>query len=729
MILANEATYYKNSEKIITQGKTEANIQSKYLITSKNLTYLYDKKILSSQNKTKLQDQKSQVYFADRFNYSIDEEIIKGQNILVITNYNLPKSDKFFLDDASINLKENKFIAKKTKIEVHKDVFNNSENDPRIMGESSSGSKEFTIINKGVFTSCKRNDDCPPWSIESELIKHDKIQKIINYENAVLKIYDFPVFYFPKFFHPDPSVKRQSGLIKPAINNSNILGTSVSLPYFKVISESKDFTFTPTIFEKDTFMSTIEYRQKNQNSSLIADFGFVSGYKSSTSNKKNSLSHLFFDYDLDLQLEKYNSSNLKTSFTQVSNDAYLNIFDQYITKSNLRPNDFNKLINEIKLSLDHENYNFQAGFQSFENLQIKKQSDRYQYVLPYYNFDRQISQNYFNGSLFFNSNGNNVLDSTNKVETNIINNLTYNSLDYVSKLGLKNNFGVTIKNLNSIGKKTSKYKSSPQIELVSLYNADISFPLIKATKNTKNFLTPKLSFRFNPDNMKNYTASERIIDAHNAFAINRLGLTDTLESGKSVTLGLDFKKERKINLEQINNYFELKLATIIRDREEKSIPAKSTINKKNSNLFGSITNKFSENMKLTYNFSLDNDFNTLEYNNINTTFSINNVISEFNFIEENGDRGDSNIFASSISYGLDDNNFLSFETRRNRKLNLTEFYDLVYEYKNDCLTAGIKYNKTYYSNGDLKPTENLLFTVTLFPLTIYEHDVKDLLIN
>jgi len=53
----------------------------------------------------------------------------------------------------------------------------------------------------------------------------------------------------------------------------------------------------------------------------------------------------------------------------------------------------------------------------------------------------------------------------------------------------------------------------------------------------------------------------------------------------------------------------------------------------------------------------------------------------------------------------------------------------VYEYKNDCLTAGIKYKKTYYSDGDLKPTENLLFTVTLFPLTTYEHDVKDLLIN
>jgi LPS-assembly protein len=229
--------------------------------------------------------------------------------------------------------------------------------------------------------------------------------------------------------------------------------------------------------------------------------------------------------------------------------------------------------------------------------------------------------------------------------------------------------------------------------------------------------------------MKNYTVSERTIDAHNAFAINRLGLSDTLESGRSLTLGLDFKKKRKNNLEKINNYFEFKIATVIRDENETFIPNISTINKKNSNLFGAVTNKLSENVKISYDFSLDNDFNTLEYNDINTTFSINNFMTKFNFIEANGERGDSNILASSISYELDDNNFLSFETRRNRKLNLTEFYDLVYEYKNDCLTAGVKYKKTYYSDGDLKPTENLLFTVTLFPLTTYEHDAQDLLTN
>ncbi|MBD1134500.1 organic solvent tolerance protein [Pelagibacterales bacterium SAG-MED48] len=729
LILANDATYYKNLEKIITNGDTEAFIQSRYIINSKDVTYLHNDKILSSQHKSKIKDQDSQVYFAEKFNYLINEEIIKGEKFLIITNYNLPKSDKFFLEDGIINLKNKKFIAKDTKIKIHKNIFANTENDPRIEGVSSKGDENITIINKGVFTSCKKNDTCPPWSIQSDIIKHDKIKKTLNYKNAVLKIYDFPVLYLPKFFHPDPSVKRQSGLLQPEINDSNVLGGSLTLPYFKVISENKDLTLTPIWFDTDTLMSSLEYRQENKNSNFLSDFAFVNNYQSYTTKKTNSLSHLFLKYNLDLSLENFNSSDLNISIQKVSNDTYLNVFDQYITKSKLRPGNFNQLTNNAVLNLDHQNYNFETGVLSYENLRIKKQSDRYQYVLPYYNFNKNISQNYFDGNLSFGSSGNNVLNNTNKLETNIINNITYNSLDFISNLGFKNNFGINLKNLNSIGKKSTKYKSITQSELISLYNMDVSMPLIKESEISKNLLTPKLSFRFNPSDMKNYSTTGRTIDANNVWTINRLGLSDTYESGRSLTLGLNYSKERKDKLNQINNYFEMKLATILRDKEEKFIPNNSTLNRINSNLFGSVTNKFSDNIEIGYNFSLDNDLNTLEYNNIDTTISLNNIVTKFNFIEENGERGDSNIVGGSIAYNLDDKNFFSFKTRRNRKLNLTEFYDLVYQYKNDCLTAGIKYKKTYYSDGDLRPTQNLLFTVTLFPLTTYEYDANDLLEN
>ncbi len=74
---------------------------------------------------------------------------------------------------------------------------------------------------------------------------------------------------------------------------------------------------------------------------------------------------------------------------------------------------------------------------------------------------------------------------------------------------------------------------------------------------------------------------------------------------------------------------------------------------------------------------------------------------------------------------FDDQNSLFFKTRRNRKISLTEYYDLVYEYQNDCLTAGIKYRKTYYQDRDLKPKEDLFFTITLFPLTSLDQKIDN----
>jgi LPS-assembly protein len=734
LITGNDFTYFINSEKIISKGKTKAYIDSKYKITSKNVTYLVNKDILSSDNTTRIEDENSQVYFIERFNYQINQEILKGEEFLIITNYNLPKSDKMFFESAILNLKNKKFIAKDTEIEIHNDIFGNPENNPRLKGVSSIGDENTTIINKGLFTSCKKNDDCPPWSIKADKIKHDKTKRQLIYDNAILKVYDFPVVYMPKFFHPDPTVERQSGFIKQSINSSSIIGSSISVPYFKVISENQDVTLTPTLFDSDTQMISAEYRQANKNSKFLLDTSFVNGYKSSTTKQKNSLSHLFLKFNQDLNLDDYDTSKLNFTFEKMSGpNTYLKVFDQYITNSEVRPSSLTTLNKSAVLTLDHETFNLSGGIQSYENLGVNKNNDRYSYNLPYYNFSKSLEQDFINGNFSFNSSGNNYLKNTNQLETNIINNLSYNSLDFISSLGIKNNFGINFKNLNSIGKNSTKYKSSPQSELLSIYNFDVSFPLKKDNEKSKNFLTPKLSFRFNPSDMKNYSSSGNIVDANNAFLINRLGLSDSFESGRSLTLGIDYKKE--INdetgkdldndLDDINNYFEIKLATIFRDKEEKFIPNKSSLNRTNSNLFGSIKSKFSDNFSLEYDFSLDNDYNTLEYNSINPKISINNLVTTFNFTETNGERGDTNILETSIDYNLSGKNSLQFNTRRNRKINLTEYYDLVYEYKNDCLTAGIKYKKTYYSDGDLKPKEDLLFTITLFPLTTYEYDAAD----
>ena len=724
--------YYKNEEKIQTIGKTQSFIQSKYDIMSSDLHYLVDIKQLSSKKNTLIKDKESQLYKLTKFNYQINDEILKGENILIITNHNLPKSDKFFFKNAIIDLKQQKFLAKDTNIKIHKNIFDNSDNDPRLMGVSSSGNEEITIVNKGTFTSCKINDDCPPWSISANKIVHNKTKKQLTYESALLKIYDVPVLYFPKFFHPDPTVIRQSGFLKPEINESDVLGSSLAIPYFKKITEDKDITITPTLFDSDMIMLENEYRKKGDSYSMLVDYGFVNNYNSPTTKQKKNLSHIFLKINQNLNLKNFKKSDLILSIEKVTNDTYLKVFDQHITKSKARPNNLNNLNNHAEITLDHENFTLNGGFATYENLQINK-SDRFQYVLPYYNFNTTLSKISFPGTINFKSSGSNTLQDTNSLKSEIINDLNFNSRNYFSDLGFSTQFGLNLKNLNSVGKNAQNYKSSPQVELLSLINIDTSIPMVKKSEYYTNYLTPRLSFKFNPSDMKDKSSSTNTINVGNIFSNNRLGFNDTFEAGKSLTLGLNFKKEKKNNLkeendtlEKINKYFEIKLATVLRDKEEELLPRKSTLNRKISNLFGSISNNFSDNLNLSYNFALDNNYKNFEYNSITAEVSLNDFITKFKFIEENGEMGDSNVFENEIGYKFNEKNYLSFNTRRNRKLNLTEYYNLVYEYKNDCLVAGIKYKKSYYEDRDLKPTENFLFTVTLFPLTTYEHDTQDL---
>ena len=72
------------------------------------------------------------------------DEVLKGENILINSNYILPNNEKFYFSSAIIDLKNQNFIAKDPEIRVNKLTFDNSENDPRIKGVSST--KEVKLL-------------------------------------------------------------------------------------------------------------------------------------------------------------------------------------------------------------------------------------------------------------------------------------------------------------------------------------------------------------------------------------------------------------------------------------------------------------------------------------------------------------------------------------------------------------------------------------------------------
>ena len=739
-IYADQISYLKNEEKISTKGKTKALIKNKYKFNSENVTYLRNLGDLISKKKSTLEDNNGNIYKLKNFTYNIDKQLLKGVEVEILAKVDENKIDQFFFSEGFFNLKDKSHLAKETKIKTHKDVFDDENQDPRIYGSSSLSDKNKTVVNNAIFTSCKLNDDCPPWSIKAEKIVHDKIKKDMIYKNAILQIYDVPVLYFPKFFHPDPSVKRRSGFLQPQFNNSETLGSSLYIPYFKTLGPDKDLTIKPTFFEKITkfekekFILQNEFRKKGKNSSLIADFAFLRDYKSLTGStyKTKNINHLFLNYTRDLKLPNYLESKLDAQIEKVTNDTYLKVFQNNLFDTPLIPENPTTMNSNLKLYLEKDDQNLTTGVEIYENLGIKH-SDRYQYTFPYYDFSKnltsKISDHSIDGYLNFYSTGTNNLSNTNNLRTTVVNDFHYDSNDFISKLGFKNNFSLFLKNLNSIGKNDTLYTSDAQIDGMSTIKIDSSFSLIKSKNKIKETLTPKISLRINPgNNMDNYSSTSVNINANNVFDINRLGLTNDFEAGRSLSLGLDYKFDLLENNQSDktkDKYLELKIATVIRDQNENDIPASSTINQKNSDLFGSINSQLFDNINFTYDFSLDNDMKTINSNEIETEISINNFITTFNFIEQRNEIGSTHLLSNVTEYQINKNTSLKFSTRRNKEINLTEYYNLSYEYKNDCLIAALKFNKSFYQDNDLKPSEDLFFSISLIPLTTYERKLND----
>eukprot|EP01035_Chromulina_nebulosa_P021046 gene21046-27272_t len=102
----------------------------------------------------------------------------------------------------------------------------------------------------------------PMWQLKAKKVVHNKEKQQIEYTNAYFEIKGVPVFYTPYFSHPDPTVKRKSGILSPIYGHNNDLGYVVGLPVFYAISDQKDMTITPVMTTKQSGIIQTEYRQR-----------------------------------------------------------------------------------------------------------------------------------------------------------------------------------------------------------------------------------------------------------------------------------------------------------------------------------------------------------------------------------------------------------------------------------------------------------------------------------
>jgi hypothetical protein len=320
-----------------------------------------------------------------------------------------------------------------------------------------------------------------------------------------------------------------------------------------------------------------------------------------------------------------------------------------------------------------------------------------------------------NDNLNFTSNFMSLNANTNQNKTTFINNLDYSTAEsYNTNLGIGYKFLTRINNINYYSDfKTPNENLNSQINPV--VGLDTSLPFAKLSKESEQYLIPRILTRYAPGKMTNATSNDTTLNTDNLFSINRMNSNVLIEKDFSFNIGLDWTWKEIITNKNNPSEAGISIGQVIKFNEDPDMPTKSSLQNKNSDLVTKVNYLSPGNLDVTLKNTLDNGFNHVYYNDLNLKTFLNQGEINFNFYEINSHIGNERYAKANLISFLTENTKLIISTDRNLKTELTNSHKLAIENENECIRYGFYFQKNYSSNKDLMPATSIFFGVTLLP--------------
>ena len=166
-------------------------------------------------------------------------------------------------------------------------------------------------FTKAKYTTC---DVCEQdrylWEIHSDDVTHNTDKKIIEYRDVQMRFMDIPVFYTPYFRHPDPTVKRQSGITDFNFGSDPNAGSYIRPQYFQIIDDHSDIFFSPIFSQNYRVSPHVKYRNFLEQGEIHLEAAYLRDSDRRTAGKE----HQFFgklDVIKDINDEWRVGSNLE----------------------------------------------------------------------------------------------------------------------------------------------------------------------------------------------------------------------------------------------------------------------------------------------------------------------------------------------------------------------------------------------------------------------------------
>ena len=246
---------------------------------------------------------------ADKIEYNVRDSQIQTTGKTTITN---ETGQTLKLNDSTFANKGTQVSGTDVELWLGDHVY--------IGAESIQRDGDMTVAHDAIFTAC---DGCDSfgnaWEISATMVKHDADARDLYFYNPVLWAYYVPVFWFPYYSMPDPSVKYRSGLLMPDFNSTNNMGTQINLPVYISLSEYHDATVTLSYLTQENPLVQLEHR-------LNIEHGEFRTRGSYTHNREGENRWHIFNNDV-IELGEY--TRMKVALERVSDKTYLQKYGFY----------------------------------------------------------------------------------------------------------------------------------------------------------------------------------------------------------------------------------------------------------------------------------------------------------------------------------------------------------------------------------------------------------------
>ncbi len=487
---------------------------------------------------------------ADRFEY--DEE---GQTVSAIGNVEFQQNDSVLKADKVIyNLQTNVITAEGNVVLMPPDgkvIFSDymeveenmkegiSRNIRMVLADKSRMNasefiykgKDVSVLKEVNYSPCDLCNGKSLWSINAKTVERDEPEKMVRYYNAWLDFKGVPVIYSPYLSHPDPSVKRKSGFLMPSFGGGKDLGAKIITPYFYVIDDYQDFTFSPMFTTEEGVLLGGKYRGRFDKGMLDFEGGIT------TMDSKRDVRGYFFSY-LRYDINRY--WRFLADINYASDDTFLRRYGIGDYKVPW-------LENTTKIEGFGKNSYFGLSGSFFEEMRYDVDNDFSPLLLPVmqYNYlgTPSSGKGYWTFDAYASAASRQHGTSVQKLNTE-----TGWHLPYIGSLGDVYNLAATLRADGYlvqdyfIEEEQKNFSGStgrvfPQLSL------EWRYPLVRAEKNSYQVLEPIISGVLapeggNPDEIPNEDSRDFEFDYTNLFDANRFVGHDRVESGSRINYGL-----------------------------------------------------------------------------------------------------------------------------------------------------------------------------------------------